>query len=437
MNDGTIEFQSSAVPHVPAIVIGAGQAGLSVSHLLKQSSIEHLVFERHQIGHAWREERWDSFCLVTPNRQCRLPGFSYRGDDPHGFMPRDEIVAFIEAYAAFVQPPIHEGVTVRRVSRGAGDRYAVETDIGTFSADAVIVAIGGYHVPSTPRLSADIDPSILQMHSRDYRNPEQFPQGEILVVGSGQSGCQIAEDLHLAGRKVHLSVGDAPRSPRNYRGRDVTDWLENMGHYGMAIDAHPLGKAARRNENHYLTGRDGGREIDLRRFALQGMKLYGRLDGAAGTQLTFEPNLTAHLDGADRVYMKIRNNIDAYIARAGIAAPAAVPYAPVWQPDGDPTALDLAHGGVRSIVWSTGFRSEFGLVDVPVFDERGYPDHERGISAADGLYFIGLPWLHTWGSGRFQGVARDAEHIVSAVAGRLQRRLEASRRIGARAVPSR
>ncbi len=230
--------------HVPVLIVGGGQGGLSLSYLLKQQDIEHLILEKHRIGHSWRAERWDSFCLVTQNRQCRLPGFSYAGEyggtDPLGFMVKDEIIAFLEAYAARVEPPLREGVAVTGISprKGVGGFEVRSTD-GIYTADKVIVAISGYHIPIVPRPGAAMPAGVLQVQSLDYRNPQDLPEGEILVVGSGQSGCQIAEDLHLAGRKVHLAVGDAPRAPRLYRGRDSTDWLEEMGHYDMPIEDHP------------------------------------------------------------------------------------------------------------------------------------------------------------------------------------------------------
>jgi putative flavoprotein involved in K+ transport len=215
---------------------------------------------------------------------------------------------------------------------------------------------------------------------------------------------------------VHLAIGDAPRSPRVYRGRDVTEWLDESGYYDMPIDDHPLGREVRRNENHYMTGRDGGREIDLRKFALQGMQLYGRLASVEGGVARFEPNLTKHLDRADMVYDRIRRTVDSYIASAAIEAPVEPDYVPPWAPEIDPVSLDLAEADITSTIWCTGFRMDFKFIEVPAFDARGYPHHERGISTAPGLYFIGLPWLHTWGSGRFRGVARDAEHIVEHIA---------------------
>jgi putative flavoprotein involved in K+ transport len=234
-------------------------------------------------------------------------------------------------------------------------------------------------------------------------------------VGSGQSGAQIAEDLHLAGRKVYLAVGEAPRCARFYRGRDVVDWLADMRYYDMPVDQHPLREGVRDNTNHYVTGRDGGRDIDLRRFALEGMELYGRLDDLRDGRLQFAPNLIEALDSADDTYNRINASIDGFIEKHGIDAPAGARYEPVWQPEGERTSLDLADSGITSIIWCIGFRPDFSWIDAPVFNGRGYPAHVRGITPQAGLYFIGLPWLHTWGSGRFSGIARDAGHVVDTI----------------------
>jgi putative flavoprotein involved in K+ transport len=400
------------------VVVGGGQAGLSTSHYLQERQIDHVVLEKRVIAHSWKNERWDTFCLVTPNWQCRLPGFPYPGDDPKGFMLKDDIARYLDAFAAKVQPPIMEGVAVTRVSRLADGSLEVQTTAGTCIADHVVVATGGYDIPIVPASARSLPDSIKQVHSVNYRNPQQLPPGEVLVVGSGQSGVQIMEDLHLAGRKVHLAVGSAPRSPRVYRGRESTEWLFDLGFYELTVAKHPLGDEARHKTNHYMTGRDGGHEIDLRQFALQGVKLYGTLDDIHGTQISFKPDLTKNLDDADDVYCAIRRDIDNYIARQGIDAPVEPPFAKAWAPDADPTTLDLAAAGITSIVWAIGFKADYSWIDLPTFDGRGHPRFERGVSPADGLYFLGLPWLNTWGSGRFLSVADDARHLVDVIESR-------------------
>jgi putative flavoprotein involved in K+ transport len=410
--------------HYPVVIVGGGQAGLSTSHYLQQAGIAHMVFEKRRIADSWRLDRWDTFCLVTPNWQCRLPGHPYDGPDPKGFMLRDEIVAYLEAFAAKVRPPIREGVAVKRVSRHASGAFEVVTSLGSCLADHVVVATGGYDIPNLPPCSRSLPEDIVQVHSVNYRNPAQLPEGGVLVVGSGQSGVQIMEDLHLAGRQVHLAVGSAPRSPRVYRGRESTEWLNDLGFYELTVDRHPLGDAARHKTNHYMSGRDGGHEIDLRRFALQGVKLYGTLADIRRTQAAFLPDLTQNLDEADEVYCSIRKDIDAYIAKAGIEAPAEPPFVKAWEPEADPTTLDLRAAGITSIVWASGFRADYSWIDLPTFDGRGHAIFKRGVSPVAGLYFLGLPWLNTWGSGRFLGVADDARHLVDTIA---QRRGNGSR----------
>ena len=253
------------------------------------------------------------------------------------------------------------------------------------------------------------------MHSSSYRNPAQLPPGAVLVVGSGQSGCQIAEDLHLAGRQVHLAVGNAPRCARVYRGKDVVEWLHEMGYYDISIDQHPSKESVREKTNHYVTGRDGGRDIDLRRFALEGMRLYGVLSGADGARLRFAPGLRENLDAADAVYNGINRSIDAHIEKHGIAAPPPSVYAPVWAPEAETLEVDAAALGITSIVWCIGFRTDYDWVELPVFDAQGHPRHQRGVTSVPGLYFLGLPWLNTWGSGRFSGVGSDAHHIAGKI----------------------
>jgi putative flavoprotein involved in K+ transport len=405
----------STKPHYPVIIIGGGQAGLATSYHLSRNNIDHVILEKNTIAHAWKTQRWDAFCLVTPNWQCQLPGFAYPGNDPKGFMLRDDIVAYVENYARKIAAPIREGVAVTRLKQEENGRFVLETTSGNMSADNIVLAVGGYHIPNIPRMAERIDSSITQIHSSAYRNPGQLPAGDILVVGSGQSGCQIAEDLHLAGRKVHLAVGSAPRCPRVYRGRDAVEWLDDLGQYDLPVDKHSLKEKVRKNANHYLTGRDGGRDIDLRKFALEGMKLHGRLKNTENGVLKFADDLTANLDNADRVYNGICGLIDDHISKASIEAPAGAHYEPVWQPSVIPTELDLANSNIKSIIWTTGFRSDWSWIELPMFDGAGYPTHKRGITSVDGAYVLGLPWLYTWGSGRFVGVGRDAEFIAASI----------------------
>jgi putative flavoprotein involved in K+ transport len=416
--------------HISVAVIGGGQAGLATSWHLTRDGVDHVVFEARTIGHEWADTRWDNFTLVTPNWHCRLPGYAYDGPDPDGFMTRDQVVAWLAGYAPTFGPPVREHTRVTALTErdGGGFVLTVTGPSGeeVWEADSVVVATGGYHVPVVPPWAAALSPEITQLESAHYKSAAQLPDGAVLVVGSGQSGAQIAEDLHLEGRQVHLALGDAPRVARTYRGRDVMTWLAEMGLYDTPVQSYPGGLAAREKTNHYVTGRDGGRDIDLRAFALEGMRLYGLLDGVdrsggRDTSLTFRPTLTAALDQADAVYNSICRDIDRYLEREGISAPAGRHYQPVWTPSEDPLSLDLAEAGVTSIIWAIGYRPDYRWVRVGVFDGAGHPTHTRGVTAVPGLYFLGLPWLHTWGSGRFHGIARDAEHIVGAIVGPRER----------------
>ncbi|PPJ31693.1 MSMEG_0569 family flavin-dependent oxidoreductase [Nocardia nova] len=401
--------------HHEVVVIGAGQAGLSISWHLTARGIDHLVLERDTIAHEWRDTRWDNFTLVTPNWQCVLPGYRYNGPQPHGFMKRDEVYAWVRGYADTFDPPVREGVAVTAMSVAAGGGFDIETTGGPVHSDQVVVAVGGYHIPTVPRFAERLPGSIRQVHSAEYRSASDLPEGAVLVVGTGQSGAQIAEDLHLAGRDVHLAVGSAPRVARFYRGRDCVAWLQDMGHYDIPIEDQPGGLGKRENTNHYVTGRDGGRDIDLRRFALEGMRLYGRMTDIAGGTAHFEPSLESSLDAADAVAESIKDSIDAYIDRAGIDAPTEPRYRPVWRPEHEVTEIDLTTGGITSVVWSVGFRTDYRWLRVGVFDGEGHPCHNRGVTSVEGLYFLGLPWLHTWGSGRFAAVARDAEYLADRI----------------------
>jgi putative flavoprotein involved in K+ transport len=397
-------------PHYQAVVVGGGQAGLCASYFLEQAGIDHVVFEKKTIMHKWRDERWDAFCLVTPNWQCQLPGHPYDGQDPHGFMVKNEILDYLEGFARKLNGRVRENVAVLTLEKPDG-RFRILTSNGACTADAVFLATSLYGNPSTPRAAERVPESILQIHSAEYRNPAALPDGSVVVVGSGQSGAQIAEDLRLAGRKVHLVTGNAPRCARFYRGRDVVDWLWDIGQYDVTVADEGMGHK-RHDTNHYLTGRDGGRDIDLRAFAKEGMALYGRLKAVEGGKMLFEANLKVNLDEADRVYNGINALIDRHIGEKRLNAPEGRPYIPVWEPAHEPSQLDLEAVGVGAVVWATGFAPDWSYARLPIFDGTGYPVHRHGVTSVPGAYVLGLPWLWTWGSGRFLSVGRDAEHIV-------------------------
>jgi putative flavoprotein involved in K+ transport len=398
--------------YVDVAIIGGGQSGLSISYYLQKLGLSHVILEKNDLVHSWKHARWDNFCLVTPNWQCALPGWPYRGDDPDGFMKKDEIIEYLDGFVSHVNGPTLRDVMVERVDPLEEGGFQVITSRGMLKAGQVVVSSGAYHQPVIPRMAERMSADIAQIHSEQYKNAESLPEGAVLVVGNGQSGAQIAEDLHLAGRKVYLATGDAPRCARFYRGKDVVRWLADMGYYDMPVEKHPLREGVRDNTNHYVTGRDGGRDIDLRKFALEGMELFGMMVDVDGDLLKFQPNLQQSLDQADEVYNRINATIDKYIAENHIEAPPASVYQPVWEPPSERMEISATNANITSVIWCIGFRPDFSWVNASVFNGNGIPVHYRGVTAQAGLYFVGLPWLHTWGSGRFSGVARDAQYLA-------------------------
>lgn len=401
---------------VETVVVGAGQAGLCVADHLARRNREHLVVERGRIGERWRSGRWNSFTLVTPTWTVRLPGVTPPGD-PHGFLTRDEVVHLLETYARRVDPPLRSGVEVTRVRPGAGARrHRVDTSEGPIDADAVVVATGTFQAPKRPPGADDLSDAVTQLHSSEYREPGALPDGAVLVVGSGQSGTQIADELNRAGRTVHLAVGGAPRLPRRYRGADLFVWADRVGMFRRPVDRldDPRERFA---PNPHVSGRDGGRDMNLHRLARDGVRLVGRFAGAAGTRARFENDLHDSLARIDADVEQLLRDIDAFIDQQGLDAPAAEPSETLR--DGydvdPPTELDLEAEGIATVVWATGYAFDFGFVEAPILDDDGYPVQRRGVTDVPGLYFVGLHWLHTLASGLLYGVAADAEHVADAL----------------------
>ena len=401
---------------VSVVVVGGGQAGLSASYYLCKSGIDHVVLERSKRFHSWKNDRWDSFCLVTPNWQCRLPNWPYNGNDPDGYMNKNELIDYLEGFAKSFNAPLLEGIKVTEVSRSSAGKFQVETSDYSWTASQVILATGSYDVQKKPSFSDNLSPRISQIGSKHYKSPADIPEGMCLVVGTGQSGVQMMEDLWLAGRQVSLSVGSAPRSPRLYRGKDSTDWLYEIGEYSKSIDQQPDPKTTEAKTNHYLSGRDGGHEIDLRKFAQSGLALYGTVSKIEGEKIYFSPDLEANLDLADKSYLRICELIDDYIEKNSIDAPAKPTFKKLWRPEKEVALIDAKEKNITSVIWCTGFTPDYSWLKIDCLDERGRPIHKRGVSNQEGLFFLGLNWLHTWGSGRFLSVADDAEYVVSQIA---------------------
>jgi len=399
------------------VIIGAGQAGLATSYCLRQLGRDHVVLERSRVADTWRSRRWDSFTLVGPNWTCTLPGAPYRGRDPDGYMGKAELVGFFERYARSFDAPVREGVAARRLRRddGAG-LYIVETDEGEIQSRNVVVATGAYQRPKLPAISSDIDPRVAQLHSDAYRNPAQLPDGAILVVGSGQSGCQIAEDLREAGRDVYLATSSVGWFPRRYRGHDNVWWRNEMGFFEKTVDtlASPKDRMA---AVPIQTGRSGGHDISLRTLAAMGVRLAGRLAAASGTRVRFADDLETNLARSDEVAHRLIAEIDDFIRARGIGAPPdLLDRSASGRSMRGITELDLEKARVGSVVWATGYEFDWGWVELPAFDEYAYPIQRQGVTSWPGLYFVGLHWMHTRGSGLIWGVGRDAEHIASHIA---------------------
>ncbi len=374
-----------------------------------------MILERaDQVAEPWRN-RWDSFTLITPNWMTRLPGAEYQGDDPDGFSARDEVVAYFEKYVERFDLPIRYGIPVLSVDP-IETGFLVSTDEEDFEADNVVIATGLFQQPKIPLHSTNLPSEIHQLHSSEYHNPEALPDGAVLVVGSAQSGCQIAEELYQSGRRVYLSVSSAGRLPRRYRGKDVTRWMDEMGFGDKTVDQLPSPKVKFTGSAHG-TGKDGGYTINLHQFARDGVVLLGHIESIQEDHIVLAPDLRENLSKADEFEADVARNIDEYIEKVGLDAPNETL---TELRDGYIaeliSELDLKSAGITSVIWATGFKFDFNLVKLPAFDEDGYPVQQRGVTEYPGLYFVGLPFLHTSKSGLLFGVGDDAAHVASVIA---------------------
>ena len=403
---------------VNTVIVGAGQAGLALSYYLKQQKREHVVLERaSKIANAWRHERWDSFTLVTPNLQVRMPDAEYNGTDPYGFMPREQVIAYFDDYVERFGLPVRCEVDVFSVEKFA-DTYTVSTNKRIYEAENVVIATGLYQSPNFPQFSAAIPSEILQIHSMDYRNPSRLPEGAVLVVGTGQSGAQIAEELYESGRKVYLSVGHAGRVPRRYRGKDINDWFTRIGLFDTKVEElkAPRDKFAFHPQ---ISGKNGGHSLNLHQFARDGVVLLGRVRDIHDGQLVILPDLQVSMAKIDQFEIAALKMIDDYIAHTGLhAPPEQIPQLRDAYHQPPITELNLHSAGISSVIWATGYKFDFSLVKLPVVDADGYPLQERGVTSYEGLYFLGLPWLHSRKSGILFGVGDDAAYLAEQIAER-------------------
>ena len=401
--------------HAEIVVIGGGQAGLCTSFFLARYGQEHVVLEQGRVAETWRTQRWESFTLNTPNWTLQLPGHGYAGDGPDAFMPRDDVVSYLERYAEVIDAPLRPGVRVASLER-TSDGYLLETSEGPLEADTVVVATGAFQRPRAPAIAGDRDPRILQLHTSDYRSPDQLPAGAVLVIGSGQSGCQIAEELVLQGRGVYLSVGRCPWAPRRYRGRDLVHWMIDLGLMDETVDTLPA-PAARRACNPSLTGDGGGHDCHPRTLARLGVVLVGRVEVVRRGKIHIGPDLETNLAKGDEFEERLLERIDGYVADAGLDVPHEPAGVEVDPKVDSIRELDCRSSGIATIIWANGYRPDFDWIHLDAFDGDGWPVHVRGCTAFPGLYFVGLHWLHTRKSALFLGVGEDAEHVARHIVG--------------------
>ncbi len=403
---------------IDTLVIGAGQAGLAMSEHLSAAGVPHLVLERDRIAERWRTARWDSLVANGPAWHDRFPGMSFDevdpGIGPDDFPAKDSVARYMEAYAERFRAPVRTGVEVTRVERLAGrEGFRVQTSGGEIEALRIVAATGPFQTPVIPAIvPADAGP--VQMHSSDYRNPDALPAGAVLVVGAGSSGVQIADELNRAGRKVYLSVGPHDRPPRAYRGRDFCWWLGVLGKWDLAAPT-----PGTEHVTIAVSGARGGETIDFRRLAQEGMILLGRTEDWQDGKLRFAGDLATNLDKGDANHFGLLDEADAYVTRNGLELPDD-PEARRRHPDAacitDPIReLDLAQAGIGTIIWATGFVTDYSWMKVDAFDGRGRPVHQRGVSTEPGIYFLGLPWQSRRGSSFIWGVWHDAKHVAEQI----------------------
>ena len=397
------------------LVVGGGQAGLAMSEHLSQHGVPHIVLERHRIAERWRSERWDSLVANGPAWHDRFPGLEFSGMSPDGFAGKDRVAEYFVEYAQRIEAPIRCGVEVTRVERNVGcPGFVAQTSDGVMEADRIVAATGPFQTPVIPPILPQ-SAGVNQLHSAQYRNPDQLPAGAVLVVGAGSSGVQIADELLAAGRSVYLSVGPHDRPPRSYRGRDFVWWLGVLGKWDAA--APPAGAG---HVTISVSGAHGGHTVDFRRLAERGMNLVGRTETYEKGVVRFASDLGDNIRSGDANYLSVLDEADAFIARNGLDLPEE-PEARVLAPDPDcmtdpVLSLDLEAAGVTTVLWATGFAVDYNWLRVDTFDADGRPLHQRGVSKEPGVYFLGLPWLSRRGSSFIWGVWHDARFLADQIA---------------------
>jgi putative flavoprotein involved in K+ transport len=399
--------------YTTTVVVGAGHCGLAVSRCLSEHSVDHVVLERNEVANAWRRERWDSLRLLTPNWQCRLPGYAYEGDDPDGFMTASQVADFITGYAKVIAAPVMTGTTVTSV-RQNGDGYTVLTDQGEWSCAAVVLASGAFNVPFVPALASAVPPEVTTLTPVEYRNPDAVSEGAVMVVGASATGVQIAAELRRSGRDVFLSVGEHVRGPRLYRGKDIHWWMDAAGVLDERYDEVDDIVRARRVPSMQLAGSDDRASFDLNALTGVGVKLVGRLAGINDGRAQFSGSLRNKCELADLKLGRLLDVIDEWATTQHVddSLPPPHRFEPTMLESSPPLGLDLRNGHIRTIVWATGFRPDYSWLDVPVLDSKGMIRHDGGVSESPGMYVIGTPFLRRRKSSFMDGGRVDAEELT-------------------------
>jgi len=404
------------------VVIGAGHNGLATSQLLSDRSIDHVVLERNEVANSWRTERWDSLRLLTPNWQCRLPGYDYEGDDPDGFMTVPEVIEFLSAYAKSVAAPIQTGTTVTSVRRN-GDGYTVTTDQGEWSCSTVVLASGAFSKQRLPDFAAAVPDSVTTLTSVEYRNPDQLPEGPVMVVGASATGVQIAHEVHRSGRPVTVAVGEHVRGPRMYRGRDIHWWMDVAGVLDERYDEVDDIVRARNVPSMQLAGSPERSTFDLNSLTDNGVQLVGRFAGVRDGQALFSGSLRNKCELADLKLGRLLDTIDEWALTSGIddSVPPPHRFEPTRVSNPPTLGLDLASGSINTIIWATGFRPHYPWLEVDVLDAKGMVKHDGGVVDAPGMYLLGMPFLRRRKSSFIDGGRADAEDLVAELSAYLAR----------------